>query len=93
MLIVNEDGYRRLAAGETPRIGDLVLYTAGSGSKAVIHIGMIMELRHGPDNKLRVPFVLSKWNDSSSEVVHHVDDVPWPPEFYETSFWTDRPVV
>lgn len=95
-LILREDDYRVLLSGEAPHHGDLVLYRiAGNGN--ILHVGVVSELRELtvpgslPDSATRIPWILSKWNDTTGEVLHHYRDVPWSE--YEVFFWTDRPLL
>jgi hypothetical protein len=95
-VILKEDGYRSLSSlplAETPVVGDLVLY-ADTETGEYIHVGMIMEMRKGmsPESP-RIPWVLSKWNSTSGEVMHYVHDVPYGKQHIltTTEYWTDRP--
>jgi hypothetical protein len=92
-VILDEDGYRALNAAETPVAGDLVLY-ADAQSGEYIHVGMILEMQEGisPESPA-IPWVLSKWNSTSGEVMHYVDDVPYGKLDMptRTQYWTDRP--
>jgi hypothetical protein len=93
--ILKEDGYRQLRDGETPVAGDLVLY-ADEDVGDYLHVGMILEVRDGISRESpRISWVLSKWNSTSGEVMHHAHDVPY--DMHEIPFrieyWTDRPAV
>ena len=91
--ILEEDGYRALQADETPVAGDLVLY-ADEEVGEYLHVGMIMEMREGLSrDSPRIPWVLSKWNSTSGEVMHYVHDVPYGKQEMPTKieYWTDRP--
>lgn len=93
-LILNEDGYRRLKSDEQPRSGDLAVYYFNDNS--IIHVGMITELKYivgsstSSTDSEKFPWLLSKWNDSGGEVLHHYQDVPWPEGEYRIIFWTER---
>jgi len=91
--ILEEDGYRSLQDAETPVTGDLVLY-ADEEAGEYLHVGMIMEMREGISRDApKIPWVLSKWNSTSGEVMHHVHDVPYGRQEMRTKieYWTDRP--
>jgi hypothetical protein len=95
-IILRDDGYRPLGDAESLHCGDLVIYY-GRGGSDIWHVGKVMELRNlvvsGQDVEAepsRIPWVLSKWNDSAGEVLHHYTDVPWPEDEFEFRFWTDR---
>jgi len=88
-LILNDDGYRRLLDSEEPSPGDLVLYLDRQDS-GFLHVGEILELREWSAG--RIPWVLSKWNSTSGEVMHYVDDVPFHAQFdVRREYWTERP--
>jgi hypothetical protein len=93
-LILDDDGYRRLAPDEQPQPGDLVLYVDNVNAE-ILHVGMILEMRQGvtPDSP-RLPWVLSKWDAKSGEVMHFVRDLPpWEDQGFSViiQYWTDRP--
>jgi hypothetical protein len=91
-LIFDEDGYRKLPAGESPLPGDLVVYR--EKDIGYIHVGVILACHRGAEGLL-VPKVLSKWDDASGEYIHWVNDAHF---FHEKDyvisfdFWTDRPL-
>jgi hypothetical protein len=92
-IILKEDGYRTLRFSEMPVAGDLVLY-ASEEVGDYIHVGMIMEMRDGVSREAKkIPWVLSKWNSTSGEVMHYVHDVPYGKQGIraEVEYWTDRP--
>jgi hypothetical protein len=73
--------------------GDLVLY-ADEETSEHIHVGMIMEMRDGVSRESpKIPWVLSKWNSTSGEVMHYVSDVPYGKQRIQAKieYWTDRP--
>lgn len=92
--ILDEDGYRKLLAKETPCEGDLALYSDKKTGN-FLHVGVIYHIHYlvevtGVPVGSGTPWILSKWNDSSGEVLHSYNDVPWNFQF-EVNFWTDRP--
>jgi len=89
--ILREDGYRVLVEGEATFQGDIAIYRI-KGEKAILHVGVITELRWIGDNVNAQPieFVLSKLNDLG-EVVHHYNDMVLNDIPFEVKFWTDRP--
>lgn len=92
-LILDEDGYRRLDAPGEVFPGDLVIY-ADRTSSEILHVAQVLELRPGlrPEGP-RIPWVLSKWDAKSGEVMHLAYDVPYEKQGIEFSieWWTDRP--
>lgn len=92
-MILDEDGYRRLGDMERPVAGDLVLYVDNRNSE-MLHVGRILRLRAGvADGSPPIPWVLSKWNSTSGEVMHRAPDVPFSAQgiSHRIEFWTDRP--
>jgi hypothetical protein len=88
--ILNDDGYRKLGGTERVLQGDVALYLL-RGNGSAIHVGVVSELRSlTPRAENPVPWILSKWNDSLGEVLHHFKDVPWKDDMYEVHFWTER---
>jgi hypothetical protein len=55
----------------------------------MLHVGLICELRSLVQGGTKIPWILSKWDDTLGEVFHHFMDVPWPEDF-SVAFWTDR---
>lgn len=99
-LIINDDGYDRLKNISDLKVGDLVIYY-NSDKTDIWHVGIVIELKtiqmnQGfslvTSNENNIPWVLSKWNDSTGEVIHHFQDVPWSDGDYEITFWTERPI-
>ena len=91
-LVLQEDNYRRLPDHEPPVPGDLVLYV-DTESDEPLHVGEILGLRPGLGSGSRgIPWVLSKWNSTSGEVMHHLNQVPYLALGFRvrTEFWTDR---
>lgn len=93
-LIVRDDGYRFLASGEPPLHGDVAVYE-DANHDSILHVGFVCELRRLSDPQGRPAgqpaiWVLSKWNDSAGEVLHHLNDVPWAADRFRVRFWTDR---
>ena len=91
-MILTDDGYRKLQTGESPWPGDLVIYR--DRSSGYLHVGMILALAEGitPDSP-RIPWVLSKWDSASPEVIHYFYSTPWLQQGFsvEAEYWTDRP--
>lgn len=93
--IFHEDDYRELGSQEAPRLGDLAVYYL-AGATSISHVGFVAELKQlavGIGFAVVEPavWILSKWNDSASEVLHHVNDAPWPD--FEVRYWTDRGIM
>jgi hypothetical protein len=90
--ILDDDGYRALRDAEQFMLSDLVLYYVRG---SFYHVGVVAELRpvivSGAAAGQPTPWILSKWDDSSGEVLHHWLDTPWANDNPRTEFWTDRP--
>ena len=89
--IYADDGYRVVDwPRETLCPGDLATYWFSARSRTgFCHVGTVVEIRAGQGN-VSAPWVLSKWNDYSGEVLHHFGEHPLP-RGVEVEFWTDRP--
>lgn len=89
--ILEDDGYRLLLDSELPMQGDLILYYVDG---SLWHVGLVCELRAlslptGMATAQRTAWVLSKWDNSSGEVLHDWQDVPFGG--WHARFRTDRP--
>lgn len=74
-----------LCGARLPRGADRY-YVDGS----LYHVGMVFEFREvEATGRLKAPWVLSKWDDVSGEVLHFWMDVPWANP--RTVFQTERP--
>lgn len=92
LTIFEDDGYRRLPLDEVPMSGDLAVWSDNQGD--FLHVGMIMEMRPGVSpTSPPCPWVLSKWNSTSGEVLHYVQDAPFNKQDFPFTieYWTDRP--
>ena len=93
-IILDEDDYRRIGENETPSPGDLALYIDKIDGE-ILHVARVLELRAGvAAHARRMPWLLSKWNASSGEVMHFAHDVPYGTQGipFEIEYWTDRVV-
>ena len=93
--IFKDDGYRQLALTDTLR-GDVAAYLDPTGQN-LYHCGILYERRpltipNGTPIGEPTPWILSKWNDSSGEVLHHWNDVPWAEDDFMIEWWTERPL-
>jgi hypothetical protein len=89
-IILADDGYRKIDKDkESICPGDVVLYWQDDDPTKFIHVGIVHEMRPGVSDRFRIPWVLSKWDSTSGEALHHFDDVPF--KEYILEFWTDRP--
>jgi hypothetical protein len=93
-MILTDDGYRALEEGdEAVRQGDLVLYRLVDTNE-IFHVGEVIEIRRleGLGGK-SVPWILSKLDATSGEVLHAVEQVPYKEQGlpFRIEFWTDRP--
>ncbi|HWE36572.1 MAG TPA: hypothetical protein VG406_08400 [Isosphaeraceae bacterium] len=94
-VICRADGYRAIDRLREPlAVGDLATYwEAARGHRTFWHVGVISELRPGlAAGSPPIPYVLSKWDDTSGEVLHNYADHPFP-DGIEVEFWTDRPPI
>jgi hypothetical protein len=99
--ILADDGYRVVGPGEEPMRGDLALYWESvTPRRNLHHVGIVFEVRDSilllPGtanvNPGRVPWVLSKPDAFSGEVLHHLNHVYFYPDAkYSVEYWTDRP--
>ena len=71
--IFADDGYRIVGwPNERLFIGDLVTYWGSAGSSRMFyHVGIVSELRSSLGGSSVIPWILSKWDDTSGEVLHH----------------------
>ena len=85
--ILSDDGYRKVAQEKDVLPGDLALYY-GEPGRRLLHVAVIMQ-----KEKLGVLFALSKWNDTSGEDEHHVQNHCWDDKYdnVRLEFVTDRP--
>jgi len=96
--ILQDDGYRLIGRENAYTLvlqGDLVLYwDSFQQGRLFLHVGMVSEMRDGVTRESpRLPWVLSKWDDVSGEVLHHFKNVPFPAGDFVVEFWTDRPIT
>jgi hypothetical protein len=96
--VLRDDGYRKLSSSESTLHGDVALYF-DTAHISLLHVGLVCELRtmvtpQGAPLGNPVPWVLSKLNDVSGEVLHRSKDVPFPygNDDVLLEFWTDRRV-
>ena len=96
--IVDDDGYIRYDNYASAQIGDLVVFLDIDNKDGFLHVGLIVEIRqldvgHSTTSS-GVPWVLSKWDDSSGEVLHPIEDVPYNDYHlkYRIVLLTERPL-
>lgn len=90
-VIFDDDGFRAVNASlEKLHPGDLATYWERGLPKRFLHVGLIVELREVQGLQKTVPWVLSKWDATSGEVLHALNDAEFGLDF-EVTFWTDRP--
>jgi hypothetical protein len=89
--ILQDDGYRPLRNAEPLSLSDLILYYE---RETFYHVGVVAKfqaLSFGAEAGQPIPWILSKWNDTSGEVLHHFENVPFGDIPTQSQFWTDRP--
>jgi hypothetical protein len=84
--IFQEDGYRLV---DVPAIEDLAIYKT-SDNVHVLHVGRVVRL--DSLGSVVIPWILSKWDDSSGEDEHPERDVPYQGQGipFRIEYWTDR---
>ena len=93
-VILQEDGYRQLSNVEPKAPGDLVLYIETSTDE-ILHVARILRLRRGVVPSAQpIPWVLSKWDSKSGEVMHSAYDAPYEKQGIPVriEWWSDRPI-
>ena len=94
-VILREDGYRQLLNREPKFPGDVVLYVERSTDE-ILHVARILRLRRGvAPGARRIPWVLSKWDSKSGEVLHSAYDIPYNDQGIPVriEWWSDRPIA
>ena len=90
--ILQDDGYRKLSAGEKPLYGDIALYFFPPPGVEIWHAGLVCELREFSGLDISpVPWVLSKLSAVYGEVLHRAEEVHFPQKDCYLEYWTDRP--
>ena len=96
-VVFKDDGYRVIQHSavnlrqERLCPGDLAAYWAKTtAGRSFVHVGQVVELRELAGSEHKIPWVLSKLDSTSGEVVHRYNDVSYEHDHIE--FWTDRPV-
>lgn len=86
--ILEDDGFRKT---DSPISDDLVLYT--DPKCGILHIGRVVSLAPGFTREgAKIPWIVSKWDDTSGEVCHSVFDHPFGTVFdVSIEYRTDRP--
>ncbi len=93
-VIFDDDGYRLLRENESPRVGDLATYWMPSNPRdTFLHVALIVEMKDGVTKASpRIPWVLSKMDSTSGEVLHHFNQVTFIEGVeHVVRYWTDRP--
>lgn len=91
-VIFDDDGYRKVDHPNEPiHPGDMATYWEPGPPKSFIHMGLIVELRQVQGLRMSIPWVLSKLDATSGEVLHGLTDIEFPGLGFEVTFWTDRP--
>ncbi len=89
-IVFRDDGFR--IVDETKELihpGDLVAYWS-TDHQHFLHIGLVVELRSAVGFTTSIPWVLSKMDATSGEVLHHFRDIDFPGFEYRFEFWTER---
>jgi hypothetical protein len=90
---IQDDGYRVLSAKEPAKPGDIAVYIDAESKGEILHVGRICTVVEGPTpDSPPIPMVLSKWNSTAGEYIHHISDHPYSPQFKVIiQVMTDRP--
>ena len=90
-VILEDDGFRvvKNPTSEQLHPGDLAAYWH---ARMFLHVGLIVEIREASGFAAKVPWVLSKWDDTTGEVVHAYQDVEFGGLDFTTEFWTERQI-
>jgi hypothetical protein len=91
-LIFKDDQYRIIQETEVVE-GDLAVYESPLAKIRHLHVGLVIgrDVLFGLNGQ--VPLVLSKFSDTSGEIVHKANDIIaiFPSEFgVQLKYWTDR---
>lgn len=93
LRVLADDGYRMVnRVSETPEVGDVLCYWESVDPRCnCLHVGLVAYTlpRGGLPPEV---WILSKWDDTSGEVLHEEKDHPlkaFPNVILE--YWTDRP--
>ena len=93
-LILEDDGYAMLPGSESAVFGDLALYIRQDNNE-IWHVAQFIGLRPLLTGGSNEPWLLSKLNDRSGEVMHFACFLStyYKTLGYETrvEYWTDRP--
>ncbi len=96
-LILSEDGYRPLVNGEPSEVGDIVVYVKKNDTE-ILHVARVCEMESltvsglGERSPNRIPRALSKWDGTSGECIHAINDVHLNGgEPFDPVIFTDRP--
>ena len=93
LKVRDDDGYRVVdwRGDESPCPGDVACYWEQIDPyRNCFHVGRVVHL----EARKKLPpfvFVLSKWDDTAGEVVHHATDYPKSFGDAKLEYWTDRP--
>lgn len=92
LQVRDDDGYRVVDWNcETPQSGDIACYWETINPyKNCLHVGRVVYLVPRSELPPRV-FILSKWDDTSGEVMHESSDLPQNIASARLEYWTDRP--
>jgi hypothetical protein len=93
-LILEEDGYRRLAPGEKPCPGDIAVYVDLDAQDEILHVGRVYGFERGlADGSPPIPLIISKWDSTSGESLHRAHDVHYGSLgfCFQIRYYTDRP--
>jgi hypothetical protein len=93
LRVRNDDGYRTVDwECETPHVGDIACYWGSVDPyRDCHHVGSVVSVQHRGDGLPPMIWILSKWDDTSGEVVHEaLEDHIF--RGVRLEYWTDRPL-
>lgn len=86
---IEDDGYRDIRIGEAPLPGDIAVYIDTESQDEILHVGRVCYL-----TDKQIPIVLSKWNSTSGEYFHAIQDHPYTRTHrVRHKVMTDRPLT
>jgi hypothetical protein len=92
LKVREDDGYRTVDwERETPAVGDIACYWESVNPyRDCSHVGLVVSVQPQGKELPPVIWILSKWDDTTGEVVHEASDHIF--KGVRVEYWTDRPL-